>query len=79
MLTKAFLTAAAERMVKAFVSSLLATLGAGVVDVLSVPWGAAFAVAAGAAAVSFLTSVASAPTASSGPALFGPETVAPSE
>lgn len=72
-----FATAAAERAVKAFASALLAVLGAGAVDVLSVPWPRALAVAAGAAVVSVLTSVTSANFGNSGPALFGPETVDP--
>jgi hypothetical protein len=77
MYTKAFWTAALERVIKAFVASLLALLVGGATDILSVPWGHAFAVAALAAVVSLLTSLASAGAGSTGPALFGPETVAP--
>jgi hypothetical protein len=71
-----FAVAAAERAVKAFAAALLSVLGAGAVDVLSVPWNRALAVAAGAAVVSVLTSIASAKVGTTGtPALFGPESV----
>lgn len=77
MTTGKFWTAALERAVKSFAQSVLVVLGAGVVNVLSVPWPVAFAVGAGAFVVSILTSVVSAGSAGEGPALFGPETVAP--
>ena len=75
MLTGRFWGAAFERCLKTFAQALVAALGAGAVDVLSVPWGAALSVAAGAAVVSLLTSIASAGAANPGPAAFGPETV----
>ncbi len=55
----AFLWALLERAVKTFCQTLVATLGAGAVNILEVPWLAAVSVAAGAALVSVLTSVAS--------------------
>lgn len=61
MLTGQFWADAAERAVKTFAQSALATLGAGAVDILSVNWVAVLAVGAGAAVVSVLTSLASEP------------------
>lgn len=56
----AFLKAVAERAVKTFCQTLAALLGAGAVDILSVPWQAALSVSAGAGVVSVLTSIGSA-------------------
>jgi hypothetical protein len=75
MINAAFWKAAFERLIKTFAQTLAATLGAGAINILEVPWQAALSIAAGAAVVSLLTSVASAGAASPGPALFGPETV----
>lgn len=52
---------AAERAVKTFAQSALATLGAGAVDILSVNWVGVLTVGGGAAIVSLLTSLASEP------------------
>lgn len=51
---------AAERAVKTFAQTLVALLGAGAVDIIHIDWGARLSVAAGAALVSVLTSIASA-------------------
>lgn len=55
-----YLKELAERAVKTFAQALVATLGAGAVDLLSVPWLGAISAAAVAALLSVLTSVASA-------------------
>ena len=77
MITGKFWTAAAERALKTAAQSLLVTLGAGAINILEVPWGAALAVAGGGAVASLLTSIVSSSAAGEGPALFGPETVEP--
>lgn len=61
MLTKSFLLDALERALKTASQTMLATLGAGAVNVLSVDWKSALAVAAGAGLVSVLTSLGSEP------------------
>ena len=68
-----YLKALLERAVKTFCQALVALLGAGAVDLLSVPWPAALATAAGAALVSVLTSIASAGFGNDGPSLAGEE------
>lgn len=68
MLDQRFWIAAAERSLKTFAQALVGVFVAGV-TVLSVDWRAAIAVAATAAAVSLLTSVASAPFGNPGPSL----------
>lgn len=50
----------AERAIKTFAQTLVALLGAGAIDILTVNWGQRFSVSAGAALVSVLTSIASA-------------------
>ena len=50
-----------ERAVKTLAQTLLATLGVGVTNVLSVPWQAALITAGTAALLSILMSIASAP------------------
>ena len=68
-----YLKALLERAVKTFCQALVALLGAGAVDLLSVPWPAAQATAGGAALVSVLTSIASAGFGTDGPSLAGEE------
>lgn len=48
-----------ERAVKTFAQTMVALLGAGAVDILTIDWGQRLSVAAGAALVSILTSIAS--------------------
>jgi hypothetical protein len=67
----AFLWALLERAVKTFCQALLATLGAGAVNILEVPWLSAVSVAAGAALISVLTSVASSGFGGDSPSLAG--------
>lgn len=55
-----FWKAAAERSIKTFAQTLAAVLGAGQVGLMDAPWGSSFSVAALAAVLSLLTSVASA-------------------
>lgn len=68
-----YLKALVERAVKTFCQALVALLGAGAVDLLSVPWLAAITTAGGAALVSVLTSIASAGFGNDGPSLAGEE------
>lgn len=58
MFTRKFMSQAIERSVRAGAASLLSVLGAGQVNLLSVPWEAALGVAGGGALVSLLVSVA---------------------
>lgn len=60
-MTPLFLRSLLERAVKTFAQTLLALLAADAVNVLEVPWSAVLPVALGAAMISVLTSVASAP------------------
>ena len=60
-MTMRFLRELVERAVKTFAQTLVAVVGVGAVDVLSVPWPAALSAAGFAALLSVLTSVASAP------------------
>ena len=71
-----FLAATAERAIKTFAQTLLATLGADAAGVFTASTLDAATVAAGAALISVLTSFASASTGRTGPSLFG-ETTAP--
>jgi hypothetical protein len=59
MFTRAFWSDAAERAIKTFAQTLLATFGAGALDVLHADWGNALALGGGAAVLSVLTSVVS--------------------
>lgn len=69
-----YLKALAERAVKTFCQALVAVLGAGATDLLSVGWGQALSVAGMAAVLSVLTSVASAGFGpNDGPSLSGEE------
>jgi len=58
--TKAFLLATLERSIKTFAQTLVAVLGVGFLDILKTDWVQSLSVAAGAAVLSILTSVASA-------------------
>jgi len=71
-----YLAATAERAVKTFAQTLLATLGADAAGVFTASTLDAATVAAGAAFISVLTSFASASTGRTGPSLIG-ETTAP--
>lgn len=71
-----FLAATAERAVKTFAQTLLATVGANAAGVFTATTMDAATVAAGAALISVLTSFASASTGRTGPSLIG-ETTAP--
>lgn len=71
-----FLVAVAERAIKTFAQTLLATIGANAAGVFTASTLDAVTVAAGAALISVLTSFASASTGRTGPSLAG-ETTAP--
>lgn len=71
-----FLVAVAERAIKTFAQTLLATIGADAAGVFTASTLDAVTVAAGAALISVLTSFASASTGRTGPSLAG-ETTAP--
>jgi hypothetical protein len=74
MFTTYFWKSALERAVKSFAQSLLAILGVAQVGVLDVDWLTALSTAAMAAALSILTSVASARTgATDDPSLVKPD------
>ena len=60
-MTVRFLRELGERALKTFAQALLAVLGAGAFDLVSVPWKGALAAAGFAALLSVLSSVASAP------------------
>lgn len=73
MLTAAFWTGAADRAVKSFAQALLLLWGADAgFNVLSVDVGAALGVAGGAAVLSLLTSLVSAPAGENGTSSFLP-------
>lgn len=57
--SSAFIADSVERAVKTFAQTIVALLGAGAVNIVTVDWGQILSVAAGAAVVSLLTSVAS--------------------
>lgn len=71
MWSKAFWLAALERAIKTAAQSAILALGAGAVDVLSVPWQSVGALAAGGAVLSLLTTLATG--AVTGQASAGPE------
>jgi hypothetical protein len=71
-----YLVAVAERAIKTFAQTLLATIGADAAGVFTASTLDAVTVAAGAALISVLTSFASASTGRTGPSLAG-ETTAP--
>lgn len=60
-MTLVFFKSLLERAVKTFCQTLLAAMGMGVTNVLSVPWTAALLTAGTAALISVLTSIGSAP------------------
>lgn len=60
MFDKRFWVASAERAVKTFAQALVALIGTGAVNIISLDWTQMLGVAATAAVVSVLTSVASA-------------------
>lgn len=77
-MSKPFLRALLERAIKTFAQTLVALLGATAVDVMSVGWVQLLSVAAGAALVSVLTSIASSGFGSTnGPSLAGEELPVP--
>lgn len=69
MLTKAFWLAAGERAVRTFAQALVAVIGVSAVSIAAIPWPEAFGVAATAAVLSLLTSIAASATATPGPSL----------
>lgn len=72
MLDSKFWSSALERAIKTFAQTLVALMGAGAVDVLTVDWTQAMSVAGGAALMSLLTSIASNNMGSTtGPSLVG--------
>lgn len=68
MFTRTWLKDATERALKTFSQTLLAALGAGAIDILSVNWVAALSVSGGAALVSVLMSIGSEPFGNGGTA-----------
>lgn len=60
-MTLVFFKSLLERAIKTFAQALLAVMGVGVTNVLSVPWTAALLTAGTAALISVLTSIGSAP------------------
>lgn len=73
MKTKKFWEDAAERAVRTFAQALLAILGAGAVNIMTVDWVQALSVAVGAAILSILTSVASSGVGAKGSPSLLPE------
>ncbi|GAB6901851.1 holin [Kineosporia succinea] len=71
--TRTFWRDAAERSAKTAAQSTILALGAGAIDVWSVPWVDALGFGLGGAVLSLLTSVASAGAASNGTASLVPE------
>ncbi|NGO70634.1 holin [Streptomyces boncukensis] len=64
-----FWTTTAERAVRTFAQTLIATLGLDTTDILNVPWERGLTLAATAAVLSVLTSLATAGTGRRGPGL----------
>lgn len=77
MLRYSFWADAAERAAKTAAQTLVVFLGADLVDVFAVDWSRAAGIAAGAAVVSVLTSVASANVGSRGTASLAESANAP--
>ncbi len=73
--TAEFWRAGAERAVKTFAQALVAVLGAGATGLLDVDWIQALSVAALAAVLSVLTSIASAGVSNAGPSLVDEQLV----
>jgi uncharacterized membrane protein YfbV (UPF0208 family) len=71
--TLSFWKLATERAVKTFAQTALALLGASTLNVLTVDWQQAIGVSAGAAVLSYLTSVVSVEITKSGISLVKPE------
>ena len=65
-----------ERATKTAPQSALLVVGADQTDILSSDWGQVFGFAAGGFMLSVLTSIATSGFGSTGPAAFGPESVA---
>lgn len=79
MWTKQFWVDSAERAIRTFAQALIAVLGAGAVNILTVDWVQALSVAAGAAVLSLLTSIASSGFGAKGTPSFLPEASAESK
>lgn len=77
MFTKAFALATAERAAKTFAQTLIATLGAGVINIVHVAWVTDLEVSAGATLLSVLTSVVTAKTTGGNPSMGSVEKVTP--
>lgn len=73
MFSVAFWKAVAERAIKAFAYSLVATLSAGATDIVEMPWWAGTRIALGVAALSVLGSVVSTGLTGGGPSLTNAE------
>lgn len=71
--TLGFWKLATERAVKTFAQTALALLGASTLNVLTVDWQQAIGVSAGAAVLSYLTSIVSIEITKSGISLVKPE------
>lgn len=73
-MSKAFIRATLERAVKTFAQTLVAVLGLGLTDVISVDWKGALSAAAAGALLSILTSIGSDwVTTGAGPSLVDAE------
>lgn len=72
-----FWIAASERALKTLAQTLVALIGANAVSVMELDWAQMLGVAATAAVVSVLTSLASAPFGNSGPSLVGEGLIEP--
>lgn len=68
--TVSFWKATGERLVRAFAVSMLSLLGAGVVDIVHVPWTTDLSISAGAAVASLLTSLVASQVGDKGSASF---------
>ena len=77
MWTKQFWVDSAERAIRTFAQALIAILGAGAVNILTVDWVQALSVGAGAAVLSLLTSIASSGFGTKGTPSILPEAGAP--
>ena len=72
MFTGAFWQAAGERAIRTFAQALAALIGANAVSIIDIDWAASVGVAATAALLSVLTSLAASGVGEPGPS-FGPE------